>query len=93
MEDTSLISNYMISRGIGPVVKNNMLHMKHRFTGTWVSYLWSWVYGFNNLFWKRVSEEEGPVAKGQRITHPERGAVLLMFLSHRRLVLTDVLSN
>lgn len=66
-EDTSLIPYYVISKGIGPVVKNNMLHMKYRFIRTQASYLWFWLYGFNNLFfqegvwrrkalWRRASE-------------------------------------
>lgn len=32
VEDTSLTSN-VISKEIGPVVKNNMLHVKYRFIG------------------------------------------------------------
>lgn len=50
-------SLYVISKRIGPVVKNNMLRMKYRFIVTQESYLWSWFYEFHNPIFKRVSEK------------------------------------
>lgn len=99
VEDTSLISYYVISRGLGPVVKNNMLHMKYRFIGTGISYLWSWVYGFNNLFfqegvwrrkalWRRASELHTMIEGEAKHSSPIDGLSLQMSWTTRMYVLT-----
>lgn len=88
VEDTSLTFYYVISKAIGPVVKNNMLHMKYRFIATRVSNLWFWAYAFNNRLSKRVSE--GGRSYGEEPVNQHRSRRGHTFFSHRQLVLVDV---